>query len=115
MTKSNSKIYIKESLTNSLIAISGHVCFLGFIWYTQDLYIGNIGASVFYAVLGLDFCYLVFRVFKTIKRETIIALDTEGLYHKDYKLLKWNDILSIKKTRKQIGDSESVLFLIQTP
>lgn len=43
-----------------------------------------------------------------------MAIDNQGVYHKAFNQKRWDDILSIKRTRKESGDGESVFFIFQT-
>jgi hypothetical protein len=113
MTKSN-RVDIKESFSNSLTMIGGLIILLTYSWYNKDKYIGYLGESVFISLMILILCILIFKVYNFLRRKTVMTIDTQGVYHKDFNQKKWDDILSIKKTRKDSGDSELVFFIFQT-
>jgi hypothetical protein len=114
MNKLNLRIEIKKSLSNSLPLIGGLILLLGHIWYNKDKWIGNVGEPLFVSIISLIFCYLLFSLYSSIKRETVMVINNDGVFHKKHGLMKWDDILSIKKTRRQSGDSEIVILLFQT-
>lgn len=112
MTKSNSRIEFKESISNSLTIIGALIFLLGYGWYNKDRYIENL--EIFISIAILILCFLLFKIFTLLKRKTLMAIDNQGVYHKSFNQKTWDDILSIKKTRKESGDSELVFFLFQT-
>jgi hypothetical protein len=114
MNNSNSRIEIKESLSNSLTIIGGLFVLIGYLWANKDKHIGYIGEPLFISIVILILCYLLFNLYDLIKGKTVMAIDKQGVYHKKYGQMNWDDILSIKKTRKQSGDSEVVFLLFQT-
>jgi hypothetical protein len=114
MTKSNSRIEIKESVSNSLTIIGALIFLLGYGWYNQAKYIGDLGEPVLFSIMILILCVLLFKVYTLLKRKTLMAIDSQGVYHKAFNQKSWDDILSIKKTRKDSGDSELVFFIFQT-
>jgi hypothetical protein len=114
MSKINSRIEIKESVSSSLTIIAGLIFILGYVWYRKDKHIGYLGEPLFISIMTLILCFLLFKVYTLIKRKAIMTIDNHGVYHKKFKKKKWDDILSIKKTRKKSGDSELVFFIFQT-
>jgi len=114
MSKINSRIEIKESVSNSLTIIVGLIFILGYVWYNKDKHIGYLGEPLFISIMTLILCFLLFKAYTLIKRKVIMTIDNHGVYHQKFNQKKWDDILSIRKTRKESGDSELVFFIFQT-
>lgn len=114
MAKMNSRIEIKESVSNSLTIIAGLIFLLGYGWYNKERHIGYLGVPLFISIGTLIFCFILFKAYTLIKRKAIMTVDNNGVYHKKFNQKRWDDILSIKKTRKESGDSELVFFIFQT-
>ena len=108
------KVDIRESISSSLTIIAVVISIIGYGLYEKDKYINRIGLPIYIIVLFSIFCFLFYKLFKFAKRNIIMSIDKQGVYHKDYKLMKWEDILSIKRTSKNSSESEIKYFIFQT-
>lgn len=112
--KHPSKIEIRESIPTSLGLIAILVLAIGYSLYEKDKYVAQFGAPVYWLLVACIFSYLVYKLFVLARRKVIMFVSNQGVYHQDLGLMKWNDILSIKWTRKSGGDHDGVFFLFQT-
>jgi len=114
MPKRNSRIEIKERLSASVTIITGLAVMLGYMLYDKDKQIAYLGQASFWSIVFLGLCFLLYNLYKAIKRETIMAIDERGVFHKVYGQMLWDDILSVRKTRKRSGEDEPIYFRFQT-
>ncbi len=108
------KVEIKESIHSSLSVITLVVFLLGYGLYDKSKYVEAIGLLIYILIMFSVFCFAVYKIFTLARRKVILSIDKQGVYHKDFKFMKWNDIVSIKKTTKISGDEETIFLLFQT-
>jgi hypothetical protein len=110
----NLKFEIRESIYSILALAVVDSLLIGFCSLYYKYFVENWGWLIY--ILGLigGICFLAYELSKLIKRKIIMRIDSSGIYHKDCNLIKWDDILWIKRTKRGNHENERVVFMIQT-
>jgi hypothetical protein len=112
--QAKNKVEIRESTHSSLGMIGIDILAIGYGLYEKDKFVAQMGSSTYWVVLSALFCFLLYQLFTLGRRKVILLIDDQGVYHKDLRLMKWEDILSIKRTRVSGEEGKEVVFLFQT-
>ena len=110
----SSGVEIKESVSSSLGWIAILVSVIAYLFLDKQKFTARIDPSVYWLILVSLFFFLAYKVLILARRKVVMRVSNEGVYHNDFGLMKWDDILSIKRARKSGGDHYTIFFLFQT-
>jgi hypothetical protein len=109
----DSKLVIKESILPTFLYFVAFISILLYGIFKQDTYAGAIGTPIYLFIFVSSFCFLAYKISNLIKGQPIMLINKNGIYHKDFKMMKWEQIFSIK-TKDRMNENEPTVLLIQT-
>ena len=109
--KDHLKIEIRESILSPLIVVGIIIYFMGYGLYKMTQEGKTIGLPIYVLIMTSVAGLLIFYVISIGKRSIVISLTTEGIYIRNFKLIRWDAIHSIKMRTELKGEGARLLVL----
>jgi hypothetical protein len=108
-------VEVRESYTQAATILLGSVLLFGHGIYYHEKYSENIDQMVYLVLMSVGGMFVLYESYQLLNRNVIMRIDDSGIFHKKFGLLKWEQILSIKKKKKTDEEDGEVFLLLQTP